>query len=231
MSNDMNEFLSHLADDIKKEIGNYSDWDIAEYPIVIQKDMISSGLIILKKQGEEISRISQKESFSKDIRRFFDPTKINKGTLTIYPNGEYESSFIWDEQAHLSNLVGGIQSFISFIIEELTYKILQQFPNVGILWNESVLTVPFVKGKIQPLQTKIKTQEGSIEHSILVNNVTSDESPWLSEQFEDMYHMTNEGDLKGVLSGNWNVLTIRFDNITGFNFDRDVSFEWREENA
>ena len=51
----------------------------------------------------------------------------NKGTLTIYPNGEYESSFIWDEVADLENLALAVWQTIDYWGNEFLFNYLYEF--------------------------------------------------------------------------------------------------------
>ena len=233
--NNIENFCIELKNDIFSEIGENKDWDTADYTMSFfgGAGNGSTGLIILKRDNQEVKRIRQKKStyFWDAINLLIDRSKINKGILTIYPNGEYESSFIWDEEAHLSRLIGSVYALLSFVNEELTYRISKKFPKTIILWNETVLTISFVKGKIQPLQTKIKTKEKIIEHSILIKDITYEETPELVAQFEEMYQLTNEGELKGKLSEKkWNTL-VCYNMIDPSNLEKNVKFEWREENA
>ena len=124
-----------------------------------------------------------------------------------------------------------------FVFDELCYKITDTLlPDAVAHWNEVIVTIPFENGKIQPLSIKITTGEEITHHSLLIQNLTYEESPNLIKQFEDFYQLSNEGELKGKLSEKkWNTFVISFDTIVGFNwekpFDKGVSFEWREENA
>lgn len=227
------EFCLELKNDIFSEIGENKNWDTAEYPMMFYvSGGGGGGLTILKKNGQETGRISQKKFgyFWEIIRSLIDPTKINKGMLTIYPNGEYESSFIWDEQAHLDYLILGVDASFSFIHEEIQLKIEDSLmPDTA--WESIVITIPVKSGKVQPLQLEINLGEEVSYHSLDIKNLTYDEKPYLAGWFEDIYHLTNEGELKEKLSPKWNTAVISFNAIDGFDFKSQVKFEWREENA
>ena len=232
--NNINLSLDKLKNAIQLE-NTITNWDYIKcYFEVISYPGFNGGAIYLyKNDNTELLRFVLKNHIEiwSPIAEYMHIQKKNKYNLIIYPSGEYDSEFIWDEVAHLSYLEGGVYTLLSFVIEEFTLKISQQFPNVDILWNETILTIPFVKGKIQPLQTKIKTKDKIIEHSILIKDITYEETPELVAQFEEMYQLTNEGELKGSLSEKWNTLVICWDLIERFDLEKHVSFEWREENA
>ena len=157
--------------------------------------------------------------------------KINKGTLTIYPGGEYESSFIWDNEAHLGYLVDGIYSLIGTVYEELNYKIRELLPaGTPIDWRYISIIIPFIKGKIQPLEIIIKGEKIVIL-SLLIENITYEETPEFVQWFEDVYQLTNEGELKGQLSEKWNKLHLVWTKETGLDLSKDVLFEWVESLA
>ena len=227
------KILAHYPD-FDNAIVSIYDYTLTEitgftYPISYFKDNAPLNLQTIPKISNEIGILLN--------LMFKKGKKSNKGTLTIYPNGDYESSFIWDEVAYVDYLIRGIRALLSFVYNEMCYKISDTLlPDAVIHWNQVVMTIPFKEGQIQPISIEVKTQEEITHHSILIQNLTNEESPWLIGQFADFYQLTNEGELKGKLSEKkWNTLVISFDTITGFNweqpFDKGVSFEWREENA
>ena len=230
MNDNVNEFLDNLVDDIKKTIKRYSDWNVAEYPITIQEGMIASGLIILKKEGAEIRRVLHEKSFSKEIRFFFDPTKINKGTLTIYPSGFYESSFIWDEGAHLAYLGGNIYSRKEIFAERLfsSFEEEEFYQDKGYNPNEYTFICVVVEINAQKevkIHRSVTLSEGRIVEVPLVAP-----AHWLAAIL-DFQNQTNDPDLKQYAI-KWNKMTFNIPSYEqNFDPDKNVIFEWREDLA
>ena len=230
----LEELCLELKNDIFSEIGENKNWDIIEYTMRFDPSGSGQGgIIILKNDKKEVERMSHKKwsDFWHTTKDLIDITKTNKVALTIYPSGEYESDFIWDNESHLGYLYDKVYNSLCFLAEELSYKITYTLcPETVILWEQTTLTLPFVKGKIQPLQIKVKTEKEIIEHFLLIKDITYEESPWLVEQFEDMYQLTNEGELKGKLSERWNTLVICWNLMERFDLEKHVKFEWLPEN-
>ncbi len=250
MNNEINEFISQLVDDIKKEIKNHTDWDIAEYPITIQKEMIASGLIILKKQGIEIARVLQKESFSKGFRELFDSNKTNRGTLTIYPSGEYESSFIWDNVAHLDYLETMSKTWFSSFYEEAVYRVEDRVKKANIPWDfETEVVISFTDNLPNPVvfttsdRLKMtfklylnqvweytKKTYASIFKSYDVANLERDNAYNIEQ-----YKMMQSEELR-VRFPRWNRATLWIDNTLphtdSSRFDpKSIKLEWIDENG
>ena len=230
----LEELGLELKNDIFSEIRENKNWDVIEYTMRFDSSGSGQGgLIILFKNSKEIERVVHKKwsDFWYTTKDLINSKKINKGTLIIYPNGAYESSFIWDEEAHLSGLIGGVDSLLSYVCEELFSKIPTILPPHTVIdWREFTVIIPFIEGQIQPLQIRIKAGEAITALSILIEDIRYEKSLWLVAQFEEMYQLTNEGELKGILSEKWNTIIIR-NTVDGFDFDKGVSFEWKEENA
>lgn len=156
--NNINLFLEKLKQEIQSE-NTISNWDYIKcYFEVISYPNFNGGAIYLyNNDNTELSCFVLKNHIKiwTPISEYMHSEKKNKYYLTIYPSGEYLSEFIWDEEAHLGNLIGGIERLVSFVAEELIRKASEQFHSEIIFWHESILTVSFLEGKIQPLQTKI----------------------------------------------------------------------------
>ena len=227
------EFCLELKNDILKDIGDDRNWDTADYTMRFYGSSGEGGLTILEKNNQEVRRIHQERFlyFWDTINLLIDRSKINKGTLTIYPNGEYESSFIWDEAAYLGNLRTNIDAMFAYIYHYTPIEL----ENKGILvdvWDNINVTIPFKSGKIQLLNITIKEGENISYHPTLIENFSADTSFYMIEVFETAYQQMNEGKLKNVISPKWNTAIVNIDiTSSSFDFKRDVSFEWREENA
>ena len=156
--------------------------------------------------------------------------------LTIYPNGKYESSFIWDNEAYLEEFKKDAKGLFNLIHQEIdNCDIFFDEEGSSIAWEEIMVIISFKSGKVEPLSIEIKLGENVIYHTEPIGDEYGEYRYQVSKQrYEDIYHLTNEGELKEKLSPKWNVATIHIKNGAlryNFDFDRDVSFEWREENA
>ena len=192
------------------------------------------GLFILKKDEQEAGRISHKRftDFFSALLKIIDPAKTNKGTLTIYPSGEYENSFIWDNEAYLATLFGA-DSLFSIIYEEIRMcNIFFNAEGFIIPWDSITTSIPFKSGKVQSLEIALKSECNLSYHSVPIDNYYGEDTYQMPKKlYEDIYHLTNEGELKEKLSPKWNVATVHIQKDIRFDFDRDVKFEWREKNA
>jgi hypothetical protein len=159
--------------------------------------------------------------------------KINKGTLTIYPSGEYKSLFIWDKAADLEKLVFKAENLFSLLYYEISacpaFKNAEEEP---ISWQEAIVTVLFKSGKVQPLNVEVKTATNEIIYYSEAIEEEFGESEYQSSRqyYEETYYLMNEGELK-ALYPRWNVATIHIKYGVRFDFEKHIILEWREENA
>ena len=100
----INLFVEKLQNAIQLETV-ISDWDYIKcYLEVMSNQSFGGGAIYLyKNDNTELLRFIPKDHYEiwSPIAEYMRSQKKNKYNLTIYPSGEYESSFIWDEVAHL----------------------------------------------------------------------------------------------------------------------------------
>ncbi len=177
--------------------------------------------------------------FSQEIKDFHQecqkdvPTRWNIWEFTLYPNGEYESSFTWDEEAYLEEFKKDAKGFFNLIHQEIdSCDIFFDEEGSSISWEEIMVIISFKSGKVEPLSIEIKSGENVIYHSEPIGDEYGEYRYQVSKQrYEDIYHLTNEGELKEKLSPKWNVATIHIKNGVRFDFEKHVIFEWREENA
>ena len=161
-----------------------------------------------------------------------DPNlRWNMGKITIYPSGEYESVFIWDEEADLDYLATRVRLLFDYIHEEMFFKIPNLLVGASSSWEKAIITMPFKEGQIQPLNLEITCMGAIIHQTLLIQNVTYEESPNLIDQFSNIYQLTNEGKLKGTFVEKWNIIVFHIYADADFDFGKDVKFEWREENV
>ena len=163
-------------------------------------------------------------------------TRWNIWEFVLYPSGEYESSFIWDNEAYLEEFKKDAKGFFNLIHQEIeSCDAFFDADDSFIPWEDIIVIISFKSGKVEPLRIEIKSGENIIYHTEPIGDEYGEYRYQVSKQrYEDIYHLTNEGELKEKLSPKWNVATVHIKNGTlrhNFDFDRDVSFEWREENA
>ena len=176
-------------------------------------------------------------SFIVDFTNFLNALtsveKVNSGTLTIYPSGEYESSFIWDNAAYLEKLVFKAENLFSLLYYEISacpaFKNAEEEP---ISWQEATVSVSFKSGKVQGLNVTVTTATDEIVHYSEVIEEKFGESEYQSSRgyYEETYQLMNEGELK-ALYPRWNIATIHIKYGVSFDFEKHVILEWREENA
>ena len=232
----LKELCLELKSNFLFEIGDNKNWDIAEFPMEFYASGGGAGgLFILKKGGQETGRISHKKftDFFSALRKLTDPTKTNKGTLTIYPNGEYESSFIWDNAAYLEKLVFKAENLFSLLYYEISacpaFKNAEEEP---ISWQEATVSVSFKSGKVQGLNVTVTTATDETIHYSEAIEEAFGASEYQSSRgyYEETYQLMNEGELK-ALYPRWNIATIHIKYGVSFDFEKHVILEWREENA
>jgi hypothetical protein len=140
--------------------------------------------------------------------------KINFGTFTIYPNGQYESEFIWDEEADRQYRFTSVWQAIHYLGHDFFHDYLQSdFPE----WSFALVVIC--------IGTSIQTTL-SIDTRIEKKETAMDLPYEIQEGLQRMHHQTNEGDFKGMIEP-WNTLELRIDKLKGFDFDQDVSFRLR----
>ena len=149
---------------------------------------------------------------------FKNGTKTNKCTFTIYPSGEYESAFIWDESLEQERLLKSIRSHFTWLFIHSVYKIEDVFlPEQE--WGTAILTMEFKDGKIQPLQITILFEGKMLHFSCGIENIGLSEDYSLAHNiktYEDMYQLANQVDIKDKLFGSWTKVTITLkQNSTG----------------
>lgn len=209
--------------------------------------------IIISENGEKKRHLVGRVVFdvvdnTNEIEKINTTEKFNEFKLVIYPSGEYESLFIWNEEAYQKSLRMGFIVNLDWFFNRLndTYiyapdllrkgfvmypdgsYINSEFSNVvetgyciierkngffnmyGEVFTNDKLTFPFV---YEPAGSRDQTQVSS---------------EYIQDIFKNLYEMTDvNGELYGVYP-RWNKMTIQINSST-LDFDKDVSFEWREE--
>ena len=175
----------------------------------------------------------------------------NKGTLTIYPSGEYLSEFIWDNEMYLSYCLADIENWLTSYFEQSAYRIEDKCIQLGIKWDFDVkVVISFTSGKANPvlfvaankpeinfklyLDQLCECIEGDYIEAFEQWSITRVEDAYyvgLVLENEEMYHSMNYGELKGRFQ-HWNsaAFIINKTNWQNLTFE-DIKFEWKEENA
>lgn len=249
------EFCLELKNDILKDIGEDKNWDTADYTMRFYGNSGEGGLTILKKNNQEVKRISQNNFtyFWNAINLLIDRAKTNKGTLTIYPNGEYESSFIWDEVAYLGYLKTNANNWFIYVYEKACERIQDRcndlsidcpalvemtvvFDALGIskpalFYSENNPAMTF-KLHLEQIYFYLEQPYESVfaEYDMIRKQVDGD----VITDNQKQYKTTNEGELKGVFP-RWNKLTFTLEPDSPYISYEEVreklKFEWIEENA
>ena len=185
-------------------------------------------------------------SISDDIKvllnlMFKEGIKTNKGTLTIYPSGAYESEFIWDNEAYLKHLAQRAEIWLSLIFNEAYYRIQDRCDVLSIEWDFTTeVVVTFTNGISNPVlfitennpimtfslfleQVFFYMENDYVEEFEAYAKVRKVDSDFVMRDTE-FYLMLNEGELKGRYP-RWNVMRFTV------NPKSEPIFEWREENA
>lgn len=143
----------------------------------------------------------------------------NRGTVTIYPSGEYESNFVWDEQAVQDVLISAIKKSFAALYTNAIYKINEVFlPKKE--WQTATLVVEFVEGKIQSLKISIPFEGETLNFSVGIENIERTKKDTNISDYELDYALSNQENIKDKLYGSWTKVTmILHQNIFGGKFN------------
>ncbi|MDJ1472537.1 hypothetical protein QNI19_30135 [Cytophagaceae bacterium DM2B3-1] len=219
---------------VSKVIKHYNEFDIAK--VIISKyefsEITSFSFQTFYYHNNKQITLNENAPIGEEINLllkllFEKKQQNNKGIITIYPDGRYESEFIWDQQAHIDFLLLDMATAFSFIYSESDIKITDlMIPEQE--WEKAVITILFVNGHILPLQIEVTTEQGIKQFSVPVQNLSYQEAPYLIKSFEDIYQLANEGELKQHFAPGWNTVIIYQDRQDRFNFEEHVHFELRD---
>ena len=189
--------------------------------------------IIISYWGEKYSDLPDNEMYSFEgynyineiLKRHYiscqndQNLRWNRGTITIYPSGEYESAFIWDEQAVQDVLISAIKMSFTTLYTNAIYKINEVFlPKKE--WQTATLVVEFVEGKIQPLQITIPFEGETLNFSVGIENIERTKKDTNISDYERDYSLSNQENIRDKLYGSWTKVTmILHQNIFGGKFN------------
>ena len=180
-------------------------------------------------------------------------TRWNIWEFTLYPSGEYESEFIWDNEAHLDSLEKDAKMWFTGNFEQIGYRIKDKCFQLGIEWDFDVeVVISFTLGKANPVlfvapnkpEINFRLYLDQLWEYIKGDYVTAFEE-WGKIRVEDsyradivledekIYHSMNYGELKNRFQ-RWNRATFIINKDIAV-WDRltfeDIKFEWLPENA
>jgi hypothetical protein len=176
-------------------------------------------------------------------------TRWNIWEFTLYPNGAYESLFIWNEQAYLDSLMQKVRLWFNYYFEQAGLRLVDKLNQSAIKFNFEIgVTISFTNGKSNPvlfvfpnhpeINFKLHLEqlpdyiEGNHKEAFeerSLTRITDNYQASLVSENEQMYHLMNDGELKNIFK-RWNKATAIINPIKDVSFE-DIKFEWQEENA
>lgn len=176
--------------------------------------------------------------------------KWNYHSFTLYSNGKYESSFIWNNEAYQAEL-----KLNFFITLDWLYNRLQEYITSSDLMNPTFLLHPdgsisgdysniiesgyFIierKNNFFYISGEAKSQKGEVfpfqYEPAGIRNQTYVPSAYVQEQLQNIYTLTLPNGGLSEVYPMWNKITIPIIS-SQLNFEdlETFKFEWREENA
>lgn len=137
-------------------------------------------------------------------------TKWNVAIFTIYPNKDYKSEFIWDNDYYIQNEIKLSKASVTILYERF-YEVLSFDILPDINWGQA--------------EVKSSIINGSIAHRAYTLNKEFDLK--LPEKWEkyllNLHSKTNEEDADSYW-GRWDTVTIQMRYEDNFSFDKDVQF-------
>ena len=196
--------------------------------------------------------VERRNKFYKDYSQD-ENLKWNFHSLTIYPSGEYESEFIWDNEAHLDYLKTNVNNWFIYVYEKACERIQDRcndlsidcpalvemtvvFDALGIskpalFYSENNPAMTF-KLHLEQIYFYLEQPYESVfaEYDMIRKQVDGD----VITDNQKQYKTTNEGELKGIFP-RWNKLTFTLEPDSPYISYEEVreklKFEWIEENA
>ena len=138
-------------------------------------------------------------------------TRWNIWEFVLYPSGEYESSFIWDNEAYLEEGISTIKNSLAWFYVASINKIYDEFlPEEE--WETATLIMQFKEGKIQPLEMRIPFEGEILNFTFNIETIEEAiygvPNPMFIEQYEKMYKDAHQEDIKDSFFGDWTKVTM-----------------------
>ena len=155
-------------------------------------------------------------SFIIDFTNFLNDVtlseKVNSGALTIYSSGKYESSFIWDEQADLENLMLAVWQTIDYWGNKILLDYLYSaYPD----WQKAVIK-SYIKGDKVVFQLISLNEQSILTDIDISEDIQADYIAWQD-------YCIN-GKLKSLFATPWNGIIFNLDISQYFSGKKDTEF-------
>ncbi len=187
----------------------YQDGDLDPQPLKTQINSSGIGFDNYKDVLKIISdyRITCQQS---------ETTRWNKGTITIYPSGKYESEFIWDNETYLESLKTiRVNYFLLHLGSDFLYRETNKHRST---WQTATYKT-IIKNDILLIEMVSLDNE-----NVLIDvTVPSD----IQEYYVDMHDFTINGEVKSLFKP-WNGIIFQLSKTIHFSVDRDCTFIFEE---
>ena len=144
-------------------------------------------------------------------------TRWNKGQITIYPDGRFESEFSWDQEAYLTDIEGGVWSaiyYLSTFFEDVINQEVTTYEN----WQQADIEIAIKDGK-PAVKGSVNTHEKEIAF-------TKELPENIIEGFLRMHQDTTQGELQSRFPL-WNTLCLHLVNRQYFEVKEQTKFVWK----
>jgi hypothetical protein len=203
-------------------VKDYEGKDVPSY--VLQSIYYDKDSNIINKETKLNSLISN--DIKQLLSEILKEQKVNKGTLTIYHSGEYESDFVWDEQAHIDYLTRLNEAYLDSISEEFAH----QFRDLsqGKTFTKGIVITDIINNEVK-METFFYDNQTLVHQTPMLIDAI-----WIETILQVQINLQNSE--LGINIINWNRMIMDIpwsetDRKGIFDVKRDVKFEWREENA
>jgi hypothetical protein len=159
----------------------------------------------------------------------------NKTEFIIHLDGSYTSNFTWDKDKELNDIYMGAEASINWLYDRFTEYVALVLTNhwqeEEKNWEESTFTITKT-GKFFRIEGYViwqgKRRELAYEPADPAFRPERVSSEYLQELLTHLDADTNEGVLKGRWP-KWNQIVFHLTHYQ-MNFEKDIIFQWREEN-
>lgn len=215
----MNQIIVQIINFLKEELASIEEWEKAVFTTSItQNDSIFFDLMIFRhgNAGQRFifDNIFKTRELVLNLNKESAEKRWNKGFFTIFPNGVYESEFVWDEEFYMKHEYNLARASISNLYERfyeiLTFHILEEKQ-----WETAVVT------------SIVKNESVVNSVDVLIEDQKNNFNIVLPEKWEEhllrFYKKTNDGILKDNWP-NWNTMIIKMVYKDYLDLDKDVNF-------
>jgi hypothetical protein len=184
---------------------------------------------ILTAQYEEFDSEGDYGNFYSECQKDIS-TRWNIWEFTLYPSGEYESSFIWDNEANLDILNEQVWAFLHYLGEYLENCFLD-FPNIYPDWISSDVKLTSKSGKYFAEGIAINKTSQVPFNFALSDNFNADyfqmQVESLDKELDYLWKSTNTAELKERFKP-WNALILHLEYLRYFDAEIYTEFIFEE---